>query len=649
MIKKDNNFSFSFRGLLVLAAVAILMVMLPTTVAAQGGGNTPTLAVTLADDVNEGSLNPLEQHWYKFTPAGANVEQTLYLIISPDDGSKVRFVTLKVFEGSQIQFFSNGDAGGMAVFAAGQLATRDGNPNTGERFWAGTVSAPTTYYVQIFNESDFPVDYQLFNTATSPEVEQAPETPQAAETPAQPQPETPAAAPPEIVAKSNDPGLAEELVFDERGRVTGRIAPNAKYWYTISPPNVGNDPFQAQQYTLFFTPDDGNRRHNVTFELFPYSEFDRWQRGDGDTFTNFGAGMIVDRDGDYLTGERLWNGTLIKGDKYLLSIANGNDIPIDFYFYNGDITNDHLGEIPAPPPAPVYALGAAPQTAAPLKLGENEGLLQPGEEAWFSFSIADLDNEKFEEMALTMVSTPLDGNLMHHVTFDVFTAGGVKNWSPGDNSQIRNLGAGALVTRDNNDLTGERFWKGWVNDGDLYYVQIRNGTGIPVDYHLFTGDVYGPELGEPTVPVVRTYDPGTAPANPVPLALGVNKNQLKPGEERWYTFSRLDAPRGERVDTIFTMVFTPDDGNRRHRVNFELYEGNALRDWAPDNRFTIVPFGKGAQIERDNSLTTGEKIWNGQVFAGDTYYMRVFNESNTTIDFYIFPEDVIAANLEEVQ
>lgn len=647
MSTKSNNFLFSsFKGLLALTVLASLLVMLPTTVAAQGGGTTPTLAVPLADDVNAGSLNPLEQHWYSFTPAGANVEQTLYLTISPDDGSKVRFVSLKVFEGNQIQLFSNGSTDNMAIFTTGQLATRDGNPNTGERFWSGAVSAPTTYYVQIFNESDFSVDYQLFNTVTSPEVEAEPETP-LVETEAQP--ETPASTPTEIVAKSNDPGLAEELVFDDRGRVTGRIAPNSKYWYTINSPNIGDDPFQAQQYTLFFTPDDGNLRHQTTFELFSYSEFQRWQRGDGDTFANFGAGMIVNRDGDYVTGERIWNGTLLKGNQYLLSIANGNDIPIDFYFYDGDITNAHLGELPAPLPAPVYAQGAAPQTSTPLKLGKNEGLLQPNEEAWYTFSIADLDEEKFEEMALTMVSTPLDGNLMHYVTFEVFAAGDVKNWAPGDNSQIRNLGAGGLVTRDNNDLTGERFWKGWVNDGDLYYVQIRNGSGVSVDYHLFTGDVYGPELGEPIIPVVRTYEPGTAPVSPVPLALGVNKNRLEPGKERWYTFSRLDAPRGERVDTIFTMIFTPDDGNRRHRVNFEIYEGNALRDWAPDNRFTIVPFGKGAQIERDQSLQTGEKIWNGQVFAGDTYYMRVFNESDEIIDFYIFPEEVVAANLEEIQ
>ena len=98
-----------------------------------------------------------------------------------------------------------------------------------------------------------------------------------------------------------------------------------------------------------------------------------------------------------------------------------------------------------------------------------------------------------------MVATPDDGNRIHNITFDVFTADAVKNWSPGNNSQINNVGAGSLVVRDNNDLTGERFWTGWVTENSLYYVQIRNGTNVHIDYWLFTDDVYGPELGQKVI------------------------------------------------------------------------------------------------------------------------------------------------------
>jgi hypothetical protein len=95
-----------------------------------------------------------------------------------------------------------------------------------------------------------------------------------------------------------------------------------------------------------------------------------------------------------------------------------------------------------------------------------------------------------------MVVTPDDGNRIHHVNFEVFTADGVRSWSPGG-AAIYNVGAGGLVVRDNNLLTGERFWTGWLIEDMLFYVRIRNGSDARVDYWLFTGDVYGPELGQP--------------------------------------------------------------------------------------------------------------------------------------------------------
>ncbi len=636
------------KGFMALLVVTALLSLLPLSAAAQGGGTTPTTATPLAERVNSGTLAPTGQHWYTFTPDSANIQQFLTLVATPNsNNSTIRFVTLKVFEGNQIQFFAQGSADNMAVFGEGQIVTRDNDPNTGERLWSGVVSAPTTYYIQVLNESDFTVDYQLFNASVGAEEVEEPQQPEVA---AQPEEAAQVAAPPEIAATSNDPGLAVPLQMNERGRAEGRLAPNSTYWYTLSLPNLGENKIQDLKYTMFFTPDDGNRKHRVNFELYPYSEFELWRRGDGDDFTNFGAGMLIDRDGDYNTGERLWSGSVLKGDQYLLSISNGNDVPIDYYLYEGDIINPLLGPEPVPAPPPVFAQGVAPQTAQELKIGVNKGKINPGGEAWYSFSIADLDEDKFEEMALTMVATPDDGNRIRNITFDVFTADGVKYWSPGDNSNLRNLGAGSVVYRDNNFLTGERFWTGWVNDGDLYYVQIRNGTDVPVDYHLFTGDVYGPELGEKTQPVPRKpAAPGAAPYAPVELKVGVTDDQLKPGEERWYTFSRNDTDSDGRVETIFTMVFTPDDGNRKHRVNFELFEGNQLRDWAPDNRFNLKGFGGGSIVERDGGYETGELIWRGVVLDGNLYYMRVYNESDQTIDYKIFPEDVINTSLSSIQ
>ena len=92
------------------------------------------------------------------------------------------------------------------------------------------------------------------------------------------------------------------------------------------------------------------------------------------------------------------------------------------------------------------------------------------------------------------------------------------------------------------------------------------------------------------------------------------------------------------------MFFTPDDGNRIRSVTFELFELNQVRDWAPDNQLGIVGFGKGSAVNRDGGIETGELLWKGHVTAGDTYYMRVLNGSDTPIDYTIYPADVITTN-----
>ena len=94
------------------------------------------------------------------------------------------------------------------------------------------------------------------------------------------------------------------------------------------------------------------------------------------------------------------------------------------------------------------------------------------------------------------------------------------------------------------------------------------------------------------------------------------------------------------------MFFTPDDGNRKYKVELELFEGNQLRDWAPDNPAGVIGLGKGSIVIRQVIPNTGEMLWKGSVFANDVYYMRVNNGSDAVIDYWIFPEDVINASLE---
>lgn len=623
---------------LVMALAVVLLIVSISMAAGGGGGDTPAEAVTLDAEVNQGKLQPLEQHWFKFVadPEGRDIdiEKTLTLIYTPNQPFTAQYINLRIYEENQIALFDNGDVTAMAHMGAGSPIERDSNPETGEQVWTGWVYGPKTYYIMLANNSDFPIDYYFFNADVKQAELGAIEPPPEADQPEAAESDEPYY---EITEAGIDPLSPAELSAD--GVTHGKLSANESGWYTFEFPDPDNQrSIKEVEYTLFYTPMDGNLRHLVNFELFRAGEADFWARGDGaEGMTNFGAGAIVERDRNYLTGERLWSGAVLNGDTYLLSVKNDTGIEIDYWLVEGDVYDFEL-EGPTFAATKVYAPGAAPTTSLPLVLGENVGKLMPGEQAWHSFFITDFDNEAFEQMALTMVATPADGNRDHYVTFEVFRAGpDVQYWSETDldNTQINNMGAGSLVVRDDNPWTMERFWNGWVLDNNLYLVQVRNGSDVPIDYHLFTGDVYRPPLGEEEAPQVEiTADPGEARETAFDLALGVNRGQLDPGEETWYRFTRADV--GAAGDeTNFTMVFTPNDGNRVYNVALDLYSG------AERNRF-----GSGQVVERDNDVTTGELLWNGQVRPNEVYYMRVGNDSDTRINYWIFPDDVINANLD---
>ncbi|MBN1993390.1 MAG: hypothetical protein JW953_11875 [Anaerolineae bacterium] len=624
-----KSFLFLMAG--VFAVAAVLLVILFTSAATVTGG-TPFSAVTLAEGANTGVLAPGEQRWFKYNPdpygRSISLEKSLTLMFTPDDGNRRYHVSLELFEEGQLQNFFQGDTSRMNNFGAAAVVDRDGNPETGELFWHGWLDGNKTYYVMIENGNDIAIDYWLFTEDVVRYAMGEPEPPK-----------------PEVIPDVGTSPVNPAALMP--GVTKGSLEPHTNYWYAVTYVDYTNkNQFKDQAYTMFFTPDDGNRRHYINFELFPMSELGVWTRGDTGKMTNFGAGALVSWDGDPNTGERIWRGSLVNGLTYLVAVENGSDMPIDYYIFDKVEMNPELGPKSPPPAKRVFAQGEAPEAATALQFGLNKGTVPAHGEVWYKFQITDFDDQSFEPMALTMITTPDDGNRIYHMNMDIFTANGVNGWSPGDNSQITNIGAGSVVFRDDNPDTGEKFWSGWVVDNDLYYVQLRNHNDIPMDYWLYTGDVYRPELGEPTKLVARTADPGKAPFAALPLEVGINQGQLNPGEERWYSFSRADVNASGSIDTTFTLVFTPDDGNRKYNVSLELYEDRGLRDWAPDNRAGAISFGKAGVVNRDDNPETGEMLWRGSVYRNNVYYMRVDNRSDAVIDYWIFPEDVINANLQ---
>jgi len=291
------------------------------------------------------------------------------------------------------------------------------------------------------------------------------------------------------------------------GANTGILGPGEQRWYKLTFDGQNQiDPYE-QSLTLILTPGNDIRSSQIGLEIFEEKQLQFFYPGDASQMANLGAGQIVERDNNPETGELFWTGWLPRQQGYYIQLTNGSEAAIDYWLFADDVSGYPLGEPEEPeivqlivtpevestPQDP--ATGHTPQAAISLKNNHNQGNLNPGEETWYSFDVTDADAEHFEEMALTMVTTPDNGQRVWQVSFEIFTAGDVQSWLAGNISQINNVGAGSVVDRDRNPLTGERVWRGWIIDGEVYYVRIKNSADIPMDYWLFTGDVFNPELG----------------------------------------------------------------------------------------------------------------------------------------------------------
>lgn len=310
------------------------------------------------------------------------------------------------------------------------------------------------------------------------------------------------------------------------------------------------------------------------------------------------------------------------------------------------------GGAPATPPA-AAAPEAAPLAAPvppepvdnsiypdnPLTLRNvNEGRLAPGSEHWYRFKRADLDEEAFEEMSLTMFETPGEGNVANRVNFELFTGRSYQLWKRGTPQDMVNFGAGQLVSRDGDDRTGERLWRGAVVDGDLYYVKIKNDSNTWVDYHLITGDIINTELGAPTVvthPPVPNPPTGEDISTPLEIHRGRTTGNLAAGADVWFRFEHLNLDRKDFDYRHYTIVLEhqPGYGNVANQVDLEIYPYPNYELWARGDEQLMTPMGTGLREPYDEAIDAQRRTWDGFLVANTTYFIRVRNDSAVDIRY----------------
>ena len=125
----------------------------------------PSAPMALHDGVNIGKLAPGGEHWYSFIRDDFDSEwfefMPLTLFSTPTDGNTSHHINFQIFTGSQLQIWQRGTPEDMVPMGDGQWVSRDKDPVTGERLWAGHVIDGDMYYVRIFNNTPDLIDYYL--------------------------------------------------------------------------------------------------------------------------------------------------------------------------------------------------------------------------------------------------------------------------------------------------------------------------------------------------------------------------------------------------------------------------------------------------------------------------------------------------------
>jgi hypothetical protein len=128
-------------------------------------GSNPAVAVSLpAEEYTSDRLGPGESYWYTFNRPKLTADPTEYMALTlihvPGGWRITDNVGFQIFTGDKLALWARGDK--LANTGAGTTYERDGDPNTGEHFWAGYVMRGLDYYMELFNHSDAEIEYRLY-------------------------------------------------------------------------------------------------------------------------------------------------------------------------------------------------------------------------------------------------------------------------------------------------------------------------------------------------------------------------------------------------------------------------------------------------------------------------------------------------------
>ncbi len=450
-------------------------------------GLSPLTANAIVNAQADGTLNPNDVEWHQFA-FETKSDATVHLTFTVDQANQAPFIGLTVHTQAEIDQWYAGQVSQLNGF--GSLTTLT---EADRLVWTGSIEANQTYYIRVANDSDFTIDYEIqLDFTTMPEIP-VPEL----VTDDQLIPQAEIAAP-ALVLPGVDPNNPIRMAMAPRQMMLqeGQVGAGDEVWFEMDVAQINGPGRLPLNLTVFATPGDGNTVRELHLDLFSTRFADFWSANNPQPIREFGAGRVVERDGDYVTNELIWNGWVNNDEAVLVRFRNDNPFPVDYWMFTGDVIHNPAFA-PLVEPKPVVNVIAGTDILNPLMLEPvNQGKLAPGESRWYEVMLSDLDPTTLERLELSMYVTPDDGNRRHKIGFELYSADQRALWSRDDVGAMTNFGAGALVSLDNNPETAEYLWEGHMIDENFNYIKIHNGSDVTIDFWLFTEERPNVSLGE---------------------------------------------------------------------------------------------------------------------------------------------------------
>jgi hypothetical protein len=348
-------------------------------------------------------------------------------------------------------------------------------------------------------------------------------------------------------------------------------------------------------------------------------------------------GVFTTTDFDQDTSERLWSDNLSKDDVYYVRLFNNSGKTVE------------------------YHLMALSQRSAPSATKAKARAVEAAVEGFNSYASVEnpvqvATSNMNIQPASTMSSMPLNLSVdavnspagLQAAQWQLVAAA-VQRMAPADAAAWLMMASqlGWLPGANVAAIPANTSFAGYASALPMDPSYSQAGMSAP-EMKLGVAPVIIPETKqEEAAPSLFDLYPNVYPNSALAMRDGVNLGKLAPGGEHWFSFIREDLD-----DTLFepmsiTMFATPTDGNTSHHINFQIYPGNQYHIWERGTPTDMVPMGQGQWVSRDGDPVTGERVWGGYVVDGDTYYIRVFNNSTDVIDYYLITRDVYNTELGE--